>query len=388
MKLGFSLILLFSFNIYGEDFDTSYVVEPGDVFSAEMFNQQHSNLKERLKAPSNLDLVGKWSCQETLFNPASRTGFTSFDSGLYAQNSVYEATFKNDGDGTFSITNFKTGPALNGAYFVAGSAIFIEGSSATEIYTIQKYSDTKVSFRRNNSVIVCNLVNVSSNVNAASDSGSWKKLPIAKPTKVSASLSGNNVTLSWEDNTNDESGFAIMRKNSRDGSFLVIHTAAANTISYVDNIPDVSANYWYKVLPVNASGFGKPSKIVKIKNVTSDSSSGKDLTFVSGDGIKIETSPTGNTITVSALPMPIGVFSASGVAISNGSTLPGCASLASPSSPSSPSLGIYVPAALDKCQSISGVGTPLGIGLTGYSNSVLSPVTISTGSSASSGSSP
>ena len=62
---------------------------------------------------------------------ASRTGFTSFDSGLYAQKfSPYEATFKNDGDGTFSVTNFKTvaGPNLNGAlHVVAGSAIFVEG---------------------------------------------------------------------------------------------------------------------------------------------------------------------------------------------------------------------------------------------------------------------
>ena len=119
MKLSFFLILILSFGIYGEDFDTSYVVEPGDVFSAEMFNQQHSNLKKRLKAPSNLDLVGQWSCQETLFTPVSRTGFTSFDSDLYAQNSVYEATFKNDGDGTFSVSNFKTGPVLNGGYFVS-----------------------------------------------------------------------------------------------------------------------------------------------------------------------------------------------------------------------------------------------------------------------------
>ena len=184
-------------------------------------------------------------------------------------------------------------------------------------------------------MIVCNLVNVSSNVNAASDSGSWKKLPIARPTTVSASLSGNNVTLSWKDNSNDESGFAIMRKNSRDGSFILRHTTAANTTSYVDSVPDVSANYWYKILPVNASEFGKPSKIVKIKNVTSDSSDGNNLTFVSGDGIKIETSPTGNTITVSVLPMPIGTFAANGAtAISNGSTLPACVN---------PSAGVFCP---------------------------------------------
>ena len=398
MKLGFFLILILSFGIYGEDFDTSYVVEPGDVFSAEMFNQQHSNLKERLKAPSNLDLIGQWSCQETLFNPVSRTGFTSFDSDLYAQNSVYEATFKNDGDGTFSVSNFKTGPVLNGGYFVAGSAIFVEGSSATEIYTIQKYSNTQVSFRRDNSVIVCNLVNVSSNVNAASDSGSWKKRAMKKPTEVFASISGNNVSLSWKDNTNDETGFKIFRKNSRDGSFILRHTTAANTTSYLDSVPDISANFWYKIVPTNASGDGKSSKTVKIKNVTSDSSSGKNLTFLAGDGIKIETSPTGNTITISVLPMPIGTIAANGAAaISNGSTLPACVN---------PASGFYCPGpsglfpsgtswstagALDKVARIDGIyaGLPLGssnavllpsIGIIGVTNSASGP---SSGSSSS-----
>ena len=389
MKLGFFLILILSFGIYGEDFDTSHVVEPGDVFSAEMFNQQHANLKERLKAPSNIDLVGKWSCQETLFNPVSRTGFTSFDSGLYAQNSVYEATFKNDGDGTFSITNFKTGPALNGAYFVAGSAIFIEGSSATEIYTIQKYSDTKVSFRRDSSVIVCNLVNFSSNVNAASDSGSWINRPLSKPTKVSASLSGNNVSLSWEDNTNDETGFKILRKNARDGNFFLIHTTTANTTSYVDSIPDVSVNLWYKIVPTNSSGDGKSSKTVKIKNVTSDSSTGRNLTFVAGDGIKIETSPTGNTITISVLPMPIGTITANGAAaISNGSTLPACVNpTAAVFCPTPPGVLSTSWSTFGNSASVSGIYSdlPLGysnaaIGIIGVSNSASGP---SSGSSSS-----
>mgnify|MGYP001357689724 CR=1 FL=1 len=366
MKLGFFLILILSCGLYGEDFEPSHIVEPGDVFSADMFNQQHANLKKRLKAPSNLDLVGKWSCQETLFNPVSRTGFSSFESGLYAQNSVYVATFKNDGDGTFSVTNFTTGPVLNGAYFVAGSAIFVEGSSSTEMYTIQKYSDTRVSFRHDSSVIVCNLDEVSSNASAASNSGTWKKIAMAKPTRVSASLSGNNVSLSWEDNNSDETGFKIFRKNARDGSFLLIHTTSANTTSYVDSIPDVSANFWYKIIPTNSSGDGKSSKTVKIKNVSSDSSSGKNLTFVAGDGIKIETSPTGNTITISVLPMPIGTISANGVAeITNGATLPACVN---------PTSGFFCPSSSSAIGSggWSTIGNP-GINIDlpiGYTNGV------------------
>ena len=48
------------------------------------------------------------------------------------------------------------------------------------------------------------------------------------------SLQSNKVTLSWSDNSNDESGFKIYRKTAT-GTYALIKTTARNITGYVDN---------------------------------------------------------------------------------------------------------------------------------------------------------
>ena len=85
-----------------------------------------------------------------------------------------------------------------------------------------------------------------------------------------------------------------MRKNSRKGSFALISTTSANATSYVDTISSSDSGYWYKVVPINSTGDGKASKIVRVNN----SSASNDLTFVAGSGIDVV--KNGNTITISS----------------------------------------------------------------------------------------
>ena len=49
------------------------------------------------------------------------------------------------------------------------------------------------------------------------------------------SLLSNRVSLSWADNSNNETGFKIQRKTGVTGTYTTIGTEAANVTTYTDN---------------------------------------------------------------------------------------------------------------------------------------------------------
>src|SRR5262249_5212672 len=59
------------------------------------------------------------------------------------------------------------------------------------------------------------------------------------------------LTLSWIDDSTDESGFAIERKTGMKGTYGQIATTAANVTSYVDPTVDAGVSYYYRVLSFN-----------------------------------------------------------------------------------------------------------------------------------------
>src|SRR5690606_33284731 len=80
--------------------------------------------------------------------------------------------------------------------------------------------------------------------------------PPAAPSGLSASaVSSSQINLSWTDNANDETGFAIDRAtNSTFTTGLVTSTVGANATSY--NATGLSANttYYFRVRATNAAG--------------------------------------------------------------------------------------------------------------------------------------
>jgi hypothetical protein len=66
------------------------------------------------------------------------------------------------------------------------------------------------------------------------------------PSNLSASVSGSNVSLSWTDNANNETGYEIERSNSSSGGYSTLASLGANTTSYSDNgLAD--GTYYYRV---------------------------------------------------------------------------------------------------------------------------------------------
>ena len=71
------------------------------------------------------------------------------------------------------------------------------------------------------------------------------------------------VSLAWTDNSTDETGFKVLRKDSLKGSYSTVTTTSAGVISYDDTVTE-SKTYWYRVSATNDNGTSVPSKMVRV----------------------------------------------------------------------------------------------------------------------------
>jgi hypothetical protein len=81
-------------------------------------------------------------------------------------------------------------------------------------------------------------------------------IPAAPSGLTITSLLTNRVSLSWTDNSGDESGFKIQRKTGVTGTYVDIRTTGANVTSYTDNDTALRDGtlYYYRVCATNPAG--------------------------------------------------------------------------------------------------------------------------------------
>ena len=81
-------------------------------------------------------------------------------------------------------------------------------------------------------------------------------IPTAPSGLTITSLLSYKVSLSWTDNSGDESGFKIQRKKGTTGTYADIKTTAVNVTSYTDNDSALKDGtlYYYRVCATNAAG--------------------------------------------------------------------------------------------------------------------------------------
>ncbi len=78
--------------------------------------------------------------------------------------------------------------------------------------------------------------------------------PINSPTDLQAIRMNDEVQLTWKDNSDNEEGFIIERKqgdSSSINSFISIDTTAENDTSYIDNSLQDTLNYTYRIFAFN-----------------------------------------------------------------------------------------------------------------------------------------
>jgi len=78
--------------------------------------------------------------------------------------------------------------------------------------------------------------------------------PNAPSSLTATAATYKKINLSWNDNSNNETGFEVLRSTGSSGPFTNIYTTAANVHTYSDSSLTASTTYYYRVQAVNNSG--------------------------------------------------------------------------------------------------------------------------------------
>jgi fibronectin type 3 domain-containing protein len=82
----------------------------------------------------------------------------------------------------------------------------------------------------------------------------WCNIPAPPSGLTITSILSNKVSLSWTDNSGDETGFKIQRKTGATGMYANIKTTAANVTAYNDTAVIDGTLYYYRVCATNGAG--------------------------------------------------------------------------------------------------------------------------------------
>ena len=251
---------------FAADYETPHTFEPGDVISADMMNEIFDYIRNAKTTITASDLVGTWTC--IAYHPGfeisdAAPGWTLSKDGLIMQLENVVIVFTDDGDDTYSLSTSAPNPfyhtenaSLTTNYELIANSIYIYINAASHqaSYSLEKISETR---------IVCTWLKAQNSDTTSLLIFDKQNLPPAIPTSLSATASGLVVTLSWTDNSSDETGFKIIRKDTLTGTYSQIATAAANATSYSDTLSS-AGTYWYRVKATNDNGDSLGSKEVKV----------------------------------------------------------------------------------------------------------------------------
>lgn len=79
--------------------------------------------------------------------------------------------------------------------------------------------------------------------------------PLTAPADLSAAaLSYNKIRLQWTDNSDDETGFEIMRSASSGGTYIAVGRTSSNKMVFTDSALNSASSYYYKVRAIGSTG--------------------------------------------------------------------------------------------------------------------------------------
>lgn len=90
--------------------------------------------------------------------------------------------------------------------------------------------------------------------------------PPAAPTNLTAYGVGDRIFLNWKDNSDDENGFYVYRRQFGSSDFAIIMTLGANTTSWQDEV-GADKDFEYYITAFNDYGESEPSNIARAQTV-------------------------------------------------------------------------------------------------------------------------
>jgi fibronectin type 3 domain-containing protein len=132
-------------------------------------------------------------------------------------------------------------------------------------------------------------------------------VPTAPSGLTATAVSATQVNLAWTDNSNNETGFKVLRSSNGGSSYTLLATTAVNAVSYPDTTAAAGTTYSYEVTATNGAGDSAPSNVATVTTVpaapgaptaTAATSTQVNLSWpdVTGEtGFVVQQSPNGST---------------------------------------------------------------------------------------------
>jgi hypothetical protein len=79
-------------------------------------------------------------------------------------------------------------------------------------------------------------------------------IPVAPSGLTITTLLSNKIIIGWTDNSNNETGFKVQRKQGVTGTYTTITTTGANATTYSDTSVTDGTLYYYRVSATNSAG--------------------------------------------------------------------------------------------------------------------------------------
>jgi|GEM_PF-2360172 len=96
-------------------------------------------------------------------------------------------------------------------------------------------------------------------------------VPVAASSLAAKGLSENEIELTWQDNSSNESSFELERSPAADGTFVLVKKVDADAVKFTDTGLTRDTAYWYRLRSANSAGASAYTLTVTTKTfVTND----------------------------------------------------------------------------------------------------------------------
>lgn len=157
---------------------------------------------------------------------------------------------------TFSLTAIGSLPLSYRWYFNTNTLLNAATNSTLTLTNVQP-SDAGIY-----AVVISNHVGVTASSNVTLTVSS---VPLAPSGLTVTAVPGNEVDLSWIDNSTVETGFEIERAPDAGGPWSPLTTVGANVTVYPDTTVTTNNTYWYRVRAVNGQGNSPYSNLATVR---------------------------------------------------------------------------------------------------------------------------